>query len=267
MAKKKDILDFQPNESKRAFRSCFDQLARTQDYSTVFGDFVEFALLMMNINKTEEDFKELERRWTKPEEHLLFAQMFNHWTNSIEPYEDLLGDLFMECVSHGRNGQFFTPSPICEMMAKMQMHEITLKPDMKILDPACGSGRTILAGAKIYRELPGFTPEYDMNYYAGDNDGLCAKMTALNFIINTMAGEVWHMDALSLEHYRTYHIKKILNGTHYIPYYFITGPGTGSWRTAIQVDEEKNEPVTSENTDTMTIPEPKVSKHGQLTFF
>ena len=41
----------------------------------------------------------------------LFVQMFYRVSEYSEGFCDVLGDMFMECVSHGNNGQFFTPIP------------------------------------------------------------------------------------------------------------------------------------------------------------
>lgn len=199
------------------FKKCFEKLAYRQSYHTVFIDFVDFSLLMLNINKAPSDFADLETRWETEKDHHLFAKMFMLLGECSFNFSDALGDIFMEFVSHGRNGQYFTPEPICDMMTAMQGE---YKDGMSICDPACGSGRMLLSAARKNRNL---------NFYAGDNDLLCAKMTALNFLLNTMPGEVAHMDALSLEHHCSWHISKILIGTHYIPVYHKTGPGETSF--------------------------------------
>lgn len=204
-----------PKESKQAFRKAFDQLSRSRGYAEVFSDFLDFALLMMNINKQATDFETLEKKYTTSEEHKLFAEMFYSWADASEGFHDALGDLFMECISFGRNGQFFTPEEICLMMAKMTIGE-NPEDGKTVVDPACGSGRTLLAGAKINRK---------MKFYGSDNDLICAKMTTLNLLANTLEGEVAHMNALTMEHYKSWHISKMLVGTHYLPVYRVTGPG------------------------------------------
>lgn len=131
----------------------------------------------------------------------------------MDSFDDALGDLFMECVSYVKNGQFFTPQPICDMMSEITMNG-EIKDGMNVLDCACGSGRMLLSAAKKNRNLL---------FYGSDVDINCVKMTAINMIVNSMVGEVAHMNALSLEHWGSYHIKKVLTGTHYLPYYYITG--------------------------------------------
>lgn len=260
MSKHKPLDFSNPEASKKAFRTAFEKLAYTQSYSTVFGDFVEFALLMLNLNKQAKDFKDLEARWPKQEDQKLFAEMFFHWGNASCNFHDALGDLFMECVSFGRNGQFFTPEPLCEMMAIMQISK-DVEDGKSVMDCACGSGRTLLAAAKINRNL---------KFYGADNDVLCAKMTAINFIVNTMVGEVAHMNSLTLEHYKSWHIRKILSGTHYIPYYYVTGPGQTDFLRNIrqnEVDEDACVPQPVDLQLEISESELKVSKHNQLILF
>ena len=96
----------------------------------------------------------------------------------------------MECVSFGRNGQFFTPQEICDMMAKITIEENKLKDNQAVCDPACGSGRTLLGIAKLNRRL---------KFYASDIDLTCVKMCVLNMMINCMEGEIAWMDTLRIQ--------------------------------------------------------------------
>ncbi|PYF68450.1 N-6 DNA methylase [Pedobacter nutrimenti] len=233
-------------------KKCFEKLANRQSYYTVFQDFVDFSLLMLDINKKPEDFADLETRWTTDTEYKLFAEMYLSWADYSVDFKDGLGDIFMEYISGGRNGQFFTPEPLCNMMAALT-HVNTLSNGQSICDPACGSGRTLLAAAKINRNL---------NFYGADNDSLCAKMTALNMIINTMTGEVAHMDTLSMEHYKSWHIKTIPFGTGKLPTYFTTGPGQTFFIERLEKSSFKSDATH------VTIPEDVgANKKGQYILF
>ena len=65
---------------------------------------------------------------------------------------DVLGDFFEQNISNGRNGQFFTPFTICEFMASITNTDVLSDEQkdrpLRILDPACGSGRMLLAAHK-----------------------------------------------------------------------------------------------------------------------
>lgn len=53
----------------------------------------------------------------------------------------------MEYVSHGHNGQFFTPMIIGDFMAKAVATD-EIQPGQSVCDPSCGSGQLLLSAAK-----------------------------------------------------------------------------------------------------------------------
>lgn len=92
----------------------------------------------------------------------------------------------MSCVAGNTrkrsNGQFFTPPHICDLMVELcgsQDNSGEL-----CSDPACGSGRNLLAWHAKH-----------LNSYlcAEDMDRTCCFMTVCNFLIHGCVGEViWH---------------------------------------------------------------------------
>lgn len=80
----------------------------------------------------------------------LFVQMFYRVSEYSEGFCDVLGDMFMECVSHGNNGQFFTPIHVADLMACMGGNR--LKPKQSVCDSCCGSGRMLLSAVKNVRK-------------------------------------------------------------------------------------------------------------------
>jgi type I restriction-modification system DNA methylase subunit len=57
---------------------------------------------------------------------------------------DVLGEFFEQHISNGRNGQYFTPCPICLFMAKTIQENGIEKNPLRIIDPTCGSGRMLM---------------------------------------------------------------------------------------------------------------------------
>lgn len=114
---------------------------------------------------------------------------------TIEHQFDVLGEVYEAMISFGEHGQFFTPSPITDMMAKIVQPEKA----ETVLDPACGSGRTLLSAAKV-------SP--DATLYGIDVDSRCAKMCALNILLLDLNGIVIWGDALSMKYYRQWTILK-----------------------------------------------------------
>ena len=107
---------------------------------------------------------------------------------------DVLGDFFEQHISNGRNGQYFTPAPVCQFMASItnsdSIGDAKTKQPLSILDPSCGSGRMLLAAHKVNGQ--------GHEYYGIDIDRTCVKMTALNLFLNGMwNSEVMCANALS----------------------------------------------------------------------
>ena len=82
---------------------------------------------------------------------------------------------------------------------------------MTINDPACGTGRTLLMALKHLRESKHVEPKL----YANDLSMTCAKMTLLNFCINSVDGAVTCGDALRMdtENFTFFKLDKVRNLT------------------------------------------------------
>ena len=85
---------------------------------------------------------------------------------------DVLGDIFHELELHNeRKGQFFTPFPICQMMAKMTLGEnaqdiITKKGFVTLSEPACGTGAMIIAATQELQVLITICRKYTVFNYS-----------------------------------------------------------------------------------------------------
>ena len=138
------------------------------------------------------------------------------------PYSDPLGDFYMEHITKGHNGQYFTPEPICTMLA--EMNGIGDCHSKRILDPACGSGRMLLSAAALNHE----------NYFFGnDNNHTCAKMAALNCFLNGLIGEIAWMNSLTMEWYSGWAINQ--NGLGIQP---IDKENSSIWTKAPDIKKE-----------------------------
>ena len=97
------------------------------------------------------------------------------------PNQDLLGQLFMELnLGNERNGQFFTPYNVCELMANISYgDEIKSKLAYKVYvvvnDCACGGGATLIAFANKIHET-GVNYQTDCMFVAQDIDYTTALM-------------------------------------------------------------------------------------------
>jgi hypothetical protein len=104
-------------------------------------------------------------------------------------FPDYLGRIYEEeALTNKYTGQFFTPEPLCQMMAQMTV-EPTQEP-ITIADPACGSGRFFIAAMPL---APNAT------FYGTDRDHTCVKMTALNMLMRNADAYIVHGNTLSME--------------------------------------------------------------------
>jgi type I restriction-modification system DNA methylase subunit len=107
---------------------------------------------------------------------------------SENPYSDILGEFYTEWITHGENGQYFTPEPVSDLMSELQSKEPI--EHQRVLDPACGASIMLLR----------FANKHPNNYFFGvDNNLTCAKISTLNFFLNGLRGEVACMNSLSME--------------------------------------------------------------------
>jgi len=97
--------------------------------------------------------------------------------------EDIIGDLFQGGITYGEKGQFLTPTPICQMMAQMSLpsEKTDLDGRRSVNDPACGSGRMLLASAEI---------QPNWHFVGQDVDLRCVRMTAINLALRNHYGHV-----------------------------------------------------------------------------
>ena len=197
-----------------------------RSFSDMFEDFLDLALLLMCNNPSERQ-KELYAKLKQDDRKVsAFQDALKAYGELAEGYHDPLGEMFMERISHGNNGQFFTPEHICDFMA-----EITDPVGESINDPTCGSGRLLLSGLKKARKN-GQEPVLNGN----DLSYTCARMTLLNLLINCARGDVSCGDGLMLKtkNFLFYHIDRVWVGTWVSTYWQYTD------ETMAEVNEMRN---------------------------
>jgi hypothetical protein len=113
--------------------------------------------------------------------------------------EDVLGEIFMNKISFGEHGQFFTPFNIADMMTKLLHSTEEMKPGEKVCDPACGSGRFFISYSRLNKEA---------HYYGVDLSPECAKMTALNMWVFDLDADIYHGDSLTMKYFRVWKVRR-----------------------------------------------------------
>jgi hypothetical protein len=189
--------------NRQSFKEIMDRLSARHGVHQIFSDFLTLLICAFSHGKMEGLYLETINRYEKPEAYDFseaLASLVIEMTGDGSGMVDVLGTYFEENVSHGRNGQFFTPKQICDLLARMN------KPDRfgsRILDPACGSGRMLLAMGKLNRFAL---------FYGADVDANCAKMTVINLCLNGLFGEVAWMNSLTNEFYGAWEIMPTVKG-------------------------------------------------------
>lgn len=106
-------------------------------------------------------------------------------------YYDHLGDMYLEHIvgkkETERKGLFLTPINVAEAMAKMTIPET--ERELKLLDPAVGTGRLLIAA---YQQAPNSV------LFGVDLDLRALRIAYTNFLIHDIRGYL--LNANSLEH-------------------------------------------------------------------
>lgn len=249
------------SEFKKAqaeFNSALNRLAYQKGINETFTDLLDTIISGMVLH----DEKGLKRNPTKdypPADQAtmqtLLISLGTIADNAGEGLHDALGDLFMEHLSFGRNGQYFTPQPICDMMTQMTFHETELRPNQSVNDCACGSGRMLLAAAKLSKEL---------RFYGSDIDLTCVKMATVNLALNNLRGEISWANPLTMEHYASFRVEReIFSG---FPVIYIVGD-----QNSIQFGPKRNrveaEPEAKKPEEIILQPQPARVEYQQLSLF
>jgi type I restriction-modification system DNA methylase subunit len=112
-----------------------------------------------------------------------YAEMFSILTAYFIDgnYSDPLGTFYMENISSGAGGEFYTPFHVAYMMAEM----MNPKPDDVMADPCCGSGVMMLATRCVIHKNYGWiaSSKYGRNMYGTDISSNAVKMAKINMFM------------------------------------------------------------------------------------
>ena len=177
------------------------------DFATCFNNFIDLALSYFANNMNERQMALRKRVEENDDFRKAYQEALEAYGDCAEDYKDPMGDMFMDKISHGQHGQFFTPEDLCTLSAEL-IGVGNVEDGQTINDPTSGSGRMLLKALQIAR-AKGREPIL----YANDLSMTCAKMCLLNFLVNSVDGEVTCGDALKLdwENFTFFKIDKVRN--------------------------------------------------------
>lgn len=133
-----------------------------------------------------------------PADH--FARALGAWMGAMQEHPaDYLGLVYeQEAAANTYSGQFFTPESLTELMASLTMPD-NLPDTALVSDPACGSGRTLIAGIRRNRFA---------TFIGTDVDLTCVHMTALNCLVRNATSYIIHGNSLTLVTHGGYHVRR-----------------------------------------------------------
>lgn len=171
--------------------------ANGREMQSIFVDMLDFFIESFDPTyflQFKGDIAEL-MRWRR-QQNSLMSELMEHWlitandsliNNGVSDFfGELYESLFLGKAKASAIGQFFTPMPLCQVMA----YQLKSQETSVVNEPACGSGRNILAHWQ-YADKTKF-----IIYRCEDLDPTSVKMCALNMMINGMYGQVICRDAL-----------------------------------------------------------------------
>jgi hypothetical protein len=161
--------------------------AKTGSRGEVFDSFLTMTVCALAGGTMEEEYLATVAKYAagekgkRPVDHLAaaFARLVAIMDDTRE---DILGDLFQGGITYGEHAQYFTPAPVCDLMAQLTAGD---EPGLghTINDPCCGSGRMLLAMAKLKPHAL---------FVGQDADLRCVKITAINLGLRNLYGfAIW----------------------------------------------------------------------------
>lgn len=196
--------------TKKDLEAAIEKMAigGNNNFADCFHNFLDLALSYFCNNMNERQIELRKRVEENDGFRKAYQEALEAYGDCAENYKDPMGDMFMDKISHGQHGQFFTPEDLCELSANIVLGN-DFYDGMTINDPTSGSGRMLLKALQIAREVHGKEPLL----YANDLSMTCAKMCLLNFLVNSVDGEVTCGDALKLDwqNFAFFKIDKVRN--------------------------------------------------------
>lgn len=180
------------NNHKNKFAESILTIGRRFSAPKAFDDFLTMTIAACTRNPAtglsyyEDEYLQIIAPYKDSELRFEFPKAFAHLVHEMDTRlssdkgNDVLGEFYEMHISHGHNGEFFTPYPICQFMARVTANEKVTDEErpLRILDPACGSGRMLVAAKMVMGS--------GHEYYGIDINHTCVKMTALNLFLNGM---------------------------------------------------------------------------------
>lgn len=197
----------------------FETCRYKHDFYTVFSDWCESTAITMsnavdlvNFEKREARFLEIARKYGR-ETMTTFSHILGEVVMALEERpQDALGATFHALGLHDKaRGQFYTPYPICQLMARItagstedMQKVIAERGFMLAQEPAVGSGAMIIALTEAILEA-GFNYQQLLHVTAVDIDPRAVHMAYIQFSLLHIPATVIVGDSLAMRFREEWH--------------------------------------------------------------
>lgn len=191
-----------------SFTKTFNGIALHKHRYEVFSDFVKLSAIALHnavamAEHLEKEYLEIIGKYSKAEAEQ-FCLLLANLVELLEPEPiDILGQLYMELdLSSNHTAQFFSPSPIAQLLAKLthgnSLSLLAEKDFITLSEPACGAGGMVLAFAKEMLEH-GYNPAEKLWVQCVDIDRVASMMSYIQLSLWNIPAQVIVGNSLTLE--------------------------------------------------------------------
>lgn len=194
---------------KKNFISLISGVVGKYSMYDLWKDFLQLAAISIsnvcdfrNSATRTQQYADIMKKYTEKEAEL-FPKLFCEVVNALDanPEQDFLGSLYME-MEFGKKaaGQFFTPYPVCKVMAGFTYNDLEAKLHtdswITVNDPACGAGGTLIALANEILKH-GINYQTSVFFVGQDIDCLVSYMSYIQLSLLGCPGYIVVADTLS----------------------------------------------------------------------
>jgi type I restriction-modification system DNA methylase subunit len=184
------------------FRKILERISHRHDARRVFDTFTRLSACALAAQTREAEYLEEAKRWEKPDLDS-FAEALGALVTEMvtRPFEDIIGGCYMEFALSQKgqqwHGEFHTPKPVSDLMARMVLGEgsLPVEAPITICEPACGSGAMILSLGQACP--PGL--RHRLRVTAIDVSRTACDMAFINTTLWGIPARIIHGNALSME--------------------------------------------------------------------
>lgn len=220
-----------PAECKSRFKDVFQKLTRQHNFAEVWADFVELGAICMHQSAyfnpdwmpaeledkalpIDNAFRSLEERYLSfvpkygKEGMTLMSRLYACTEYAVKTHRiDFLGFLYEQLdlsgnAQRGSRGEFFTPSPIAQLMAQLTLTNVEQIVENKgyvtLQEPCVGAGGMVIAAANQLESL-GYDPRQMLLVDGIDVNKTFFNIAYLQLSAMDIPARLWWGNTLSLK--------------------------------------------------------------------